>query len=455
MSKVRLREGYRREDIKYMLHGATVPSEFAKSTNRIYAQGYGVKLIDIDGREYIDAMSSGFCACLGYGNQELAETAKLQMNKLHCCMSFLNRASLPEIDLATKLVEVTPAGIERFMFANSGSDANETAIKIVRWHWRERGQDKYKIISVENSYHGATYGAVSASTFSGLTRHKNLEPFLPGFVQVGSPYCYRCPFGKSYPGCDIDCAKALEEVIQREGEDTVGAFLAEPVGSSPGTLVPVPEYWPRVMEICKKYNILLIIDEYITGFGRMGKFFASENWDIRPDIVMFAKGLASGYMPIACVGITQKVYEGMTKTDTPFPHVYTYGGHPVSCAVALKTVEILQRENLIEKAAKTGIYLKERLTHIQKQSPYVGDVRGFGLFFCIELVADKASKKPFDPARKVSTAIRESLLEKGVMVGVLGLNSPNLMLAPPLVITRDELDYVLDGLEWGIKSFKP
>jgi taurine-pyruvate aminotransferase len=455
MSKVRLREGYRREDIQYMLHGATVPSEFARSMNRIYAEGYKVRLVDIDGREYIDAMSSGFCACLGYGNQELAETAKLQMTKLHCSMSFLNRASLPEIDLARKLVEVTPAGIERFMFANSGSDANETAIKIVRWYWRERGQDKFKIISVENSYHGATYGAVSASTFPGLTRHKNLEPFLPGFVQIAGPYCYRCPFGKSYPGCDIDCAQALEEAIQREGEDTVGAFLSEPVGSSPGNLVPVPEYWPKVMKICKKHNILLIIDEYITGFGRMGKFFASEHWDIRPDIIMFAKGLASGYMPIACIGIKKEVYEGMTKTDAPFPHVYTYGGHPVSCAVALKTVEILQRENLIEKAAKTGAIIKERLNHIQSQSPYVGDVRGIGLYFCMELVADKATKKPFDPARKVSAAVRERVLEKGVIVGNLGPNNAHIILAPPLIITRDELDYVLDSLEWGIRNFKP
>lgn len=455
MVGVNLRESYRQEDMAHVLHGATVPSEFAKSANTIFAEGYGVRLVDIDGREYIDAMSSGFCACLGYGNQELAETAKLQMNKLHCSMSFLNRASLPEIDLARKLVKITPPGIERFVFANSGSDANETAIKIVRWYWREKGLDKYKIISVENSYHGATYGAVSASTFPGLTRHKSLEPFLPGFVQVASPYCYRCPFGKSYPGCNIDCAQALEEVIEKEGQDTVGAFLSEPVGSSPGTIVPVPEYWPKIMKICKKHNVLLIIDEYITGFGRMGKFFASEYWDIKPDMMMFAKGLASGYMPVACLGITKGVYEGMTKTDAPFPHVYTYGGHPVSCAVASKTVEILQRENLIEKAEKTGVYIKERLSHIQEQSPYVGDVRGFGHFFCIELVADKATKKPFDPQKKVSGMVRQRILEKGVMVGVLGPKNATLMLAPPLIITREELDYVLDALEWGIKNFKP
>lgn len=455
MGEVNSRERYVQEDMAHMLHGATVPSSFAGSGNTIFAQGRGVRLADIHGREYIDAMSSGFCACLGYGNQEISETARLQMEKLHCCMSFLNRASLPEIDLAARLSEITPPGIERFVFTNSGSDANETAIKIARWYWREKGLDKYKILSVQNSYHGATYGAVSASTFPGLTRHKHFEPFLPGFVPIESPYCYRCPFGRSYPGCDIDCALALEEAIEREGEDTVGAFLAEPVGSSPGTLAPVKEYWPKVMEICRKRKVLLIIDEYITGFGRMGKFFASEYYDIRPDIVMFAKGLAGGYMPIASLGITKDVYEGMTEKDAPFPHVFTYGGHPVSCAVALKTVEILQREGLIEKAGKTGFYIRERLNHIREESPYVGDVRGFGHFFCIELVADKETKKPFDPQKKVSAAVRDRVLEKGIMVGVLGPNNANVMLAPPLIITRDDLDHVLDGLEWGIKNFEP
>ena len=455
MLDVKSREKYKQEDIAHVFHGATVPSDFAKSKNRIYAEGHGVKLFDVDGNEFIDSMSSGFCACLGYGNQELAEAAKQQMTKLHCAMSFLGRASLPEIDLARKLAEVTPKGIERFVFANSGSDANETIIKMVRWYWREKGQNKYKILSVQNSYHGATYGAVSASTFPGLTRHKHFEPFLDGFVQIASPYCYRCPFGKSYPGCDIDCAEDLERVIQREGEGTVGAFLSEPAGSSPGNLIPVPEYWPKIMKICEKHNIFMIIDEYITGFGRMGKFFASEHWDIKPDIIMFAKGLASGYMPIACVGIRKEVYEGLTKTDSPFPHVYTYGGHPVSCAVALKTIEILQRDDLIEKAANTGVYIKERLSHLQKQCPYVGDVRGLGMFFCIEMVADQATKKAFDPAKKVSTAVRERVLEKGVMIGVLGANNANIMLAPPLIIKRDELDRVLDALEWGLKNFRP
>ncbi len=452
MAKVSLRETYRREDIAHILHGATVPSEFAKSANRIYVEGYGVRLVDIEGKEYIDGMSSGLVAFLGYGNQELVEAARSQMSKLHSCPSFANRASTPEIDLARKLAEVTPVGIERFMFTNSGSDANDSAIKIVRWYWRERGQNKYKIISQEYAYHGATYGAMSATSFPGFS-HKNFEPLVPGFLRIPNFYCYRCSYGKSYPDCDIDCAQGLEEAIEREGEDTVGAFLSEPVETAAGTLVPPPEYWPKVMEICKKHHVLLIIDEYITGFGRMGKFWASEYWDIRPDIMMFAKGLASGYMPMACVGIAEEIYEGMTKTDMPFAHVYTYGGHPVSCAVALKNIEILFRENLIEKAAKMGVYLRDRLSHIQKQSPYVGDVRGSGLYFGIELVANKETREPLDPEKKVSVGIRAQLLEKGIIVGGFGPN--NITLGPPLIITREELDYVLDGLERAIKSMEP
>lgn len=444
MAHVTLRDSYRREDIAHVLHGGTVPSDFAKSINRIYVGGQGVRLTDIDGKEYIDAMSSGFCACLGYGNLELVEAARSQMAALHSCPSFANRASLPEIDLARTLAETAPGDIARFMFTNSGSDADETAIKIVRWYWREQGKDKYKIISLKDAYHGATYGATSASSFPGFT-HKHFGPMLPGFCQVQNPYCYRCPFGKSYPSCELACAQALEDLIEQEGSRTVGAFLAEPVESAAGTLVPPEEYWPRVMEICKKHDVLLIIDEVITGVGRMGRMWASEHWDIRPDIMVFSKGIASGYMPIAGVGITDEIYRGMTRSDTPFAHVYTYGGHPVSCAVAMKNIEILRRDNLIDRGAQMGLYLHDRLSRLQKRSPWVGDVRGRGLDFGIELVADKETRRPFDPVKKVGFVVKARLLEQGIIVG--GFGPGNITLGPPLIITRDELDHVLDALE--------
>ena len=452
MSKVKLREGYRREDIQHLLHGATVPSEIRKNVNRIYREGHGVRLIDIDGKEYIDAMSSGLVASLGYGNQELAEAARAQMSTLHSAPSFANRSNTVEIDLARHLTEITPPGITRFFFTNSGSDANDSAIKIVRWYWREKGQNKYKIISQDSAYHGATYGAMSASSFPGFS-HENFAPFVPGFIKIPNFYCYRCPFGKSHPGCGIECAQTLEKTIKKEGEDSVAAFLCEPVETSAGTLIPPPEYWPKVRQICDKHHVLLVIDEYITGFGRMGKWFASEYWDLKPDLVMFAKGLASGYMPMGCIGITEEVYEGMTKRDTPFAHVFTYGGHPVSCAVALKTIEIMTRENLLEKAITMEEHIRRRLHQIQKETPYIGDVRGLGLYFGIELVEDKETRKPFDPAKNVSAGVRARLYEKGMIVGGFGPN--NITLGPPLIITIDEIDYVLDGLEWAMKGIKP
>ncbi|MBI4588687.1 MAG: aspartate aminotransferase family protein [Candidatus Rokubacteria bacterium] len=450
MAKVSLRESYRRDDIDHVLHGVTIPSNLAKALNRIFVEAYGVRLVDSDGKEYIDGMSSVVCASLGYGNRELAEAARSQMTKLHLVPSFGNRTSPPEIDLARTLADTAPGGIDRFMFTSSGSDSNESAIKIVRWYWRQKGLDKYKIISLQNAYHGATYGAGSASSFPDYT-HKDFGPNLPGFTQVPSPYCYRCPFGKSYPNCGIQCAEALDHKIQEEGEDTVGAFLAEPAQSAAGVLVPPPEYWPRVAEICQEHDVLLIIDEVITGVGRMGRMWACEHWDIRPDILVFSKGIASGYMPISGVGVTDEIYQGMTSSDAAFPHVYTYNGHPVSCAVALKNLEILSREKLIDRGAEMGLYAQERLTHFQEQSPYVGDIRGRGLNFGIELVADKETRQLFPPERKIVMSVGAQLLEKGIIIGGSG---NNIRLAPPLIITKDEIDYVLDGLEWAIQGIQ-
>lgn len=452
MAKLKLRDTYRSMDTAHMLHGATVPSEFVNSVNRIYAGGEGAILTDIEGREYIDFMSSGLVAALGYGHPELVQESTKQMSRLNSCPSFANRASLPEIELADKLAQLAPPGIQRFVFTNSGSDANDTAIKIARWYWREKGRDKHKIICLEHAYHGATYGAMSATSFTTFT-HKYFGPFVPGFFRIPPPYCYRCPLGKTYPGCGIDCALALEEVIQKEGADTVAAFLSEPLQTANGTLVPPPEYWPKVMEICRKYEILLIVDEYITGFGRMGRFFVSEHFGIQPDMVMFAKGLGGGYFPMAALGITEDVYEGLIKTDQAFPHVFTYGGHPVSCAVALKAVEIMIRHGLMEKATRVGKEIRDRLDTMQEKSPYIGDVRGFGLYFGIELVADKTTREPFAPERKVSVAVRARLADKGIIVGGFGPN--NITLGPPLIITMDEVEYVLDGLDRAIGEIEP
>ena len=447
MGQEEVSQKYKREDIIHLLHGFIDQREFVESGSMIVVEASGINIKDIDGKEYIEARSGSMSVNIGYGRQELAEVAKAQMSRMPFYVSFGGGANVPEIDLALKLAELTPPGLQRFMFCNSGSDAVETALKIARYYWRSNGQNRYKIISLDRSYHGATYGAISLTANPVYT--KGFEPLLPGFIQMACPYCYRCPYGKSYPGCDIDCAQALEKVIEKEGEETVAAFMSEPMTAVGGYVLPPPEYWKRVKEICAKHKVLMIIDEVITGFGRTGKFFASEHYGIRPDIMTFSKGLASSYMPMAGTAISQKIYEAIKESGSPFLHVFTFGGHPVGCAVALKNIEILLRENLVDNAAKMGAHLLERLDALQQKSPYVGSVRGKGLWCGVELVADKATKKTFDPAKKVAKGVLSRCREKGIILG--GFAGDVLGIGPPLIIKQDEIDKVVDAFEWAIQ----
>lgn len=440
-------QSYRNADFSHSLHGMTVPSQFAKSGSKIYVEGKGTRIKDIDGNEYIDFTSGGLVAMVGYGNQELAEAAKAQISKLHHVPDFSARATLPEIDLATRMSEIAPPGLTRFMFTNSGSDANEAAFKLIRFYWREQGKNKYKILHFDKAYHGATFGAQSASGSCAYTT-KAIEPLVPGFIELSSPYCFRCPFKKSYPECNVICADAIEEAIEREGEDTVGALVAEPQLSVGGLIIPVKEYWSKVMNILKKHNVLLHIDEVITGFGRTGSLWGCDHWDIRPDIFIFSKGLASGYMPIAGLGITEEIYKGMTQGDKPFPHGFTYGGHTAACAVALKNLEIIFRDKLVENSANMGEYIRKRMDAMQEQSPYVGEVRGRGLHFIMELVKDRNTKEPLN----VAFAIMDRMNQKGLL---MGRHVPHgLGIAPPLIITKEELDLALDEFEMELKNIK-
>ena len=447
MAKLKLSGTYKQEDINHVIHGSAIPSEFEKGGSKLFAEGHGARLIGIDGKEYVDGMCAGYVALVGYGNQELVEAARLQLSKLHHFPDFGGRSNLPEIQLANKLSEITPPGLQHFIFTNSGSDANESAFKTARWYWGIAGQHKYKFIYLDKGYHGATYGALSACG-TAIYTSKHFAPFVPGFVAIPCPYCYRCPFDKTYPNCDIDCAQALEEKIKQEGADTIAGFIGEPALSSGGSLVPPKEYWPKIREICTKYNILLIVDEVITGFGRMGKLWGHQNWGIQPDIMVFAKGLASAYMPIGGVAISNEIYKGMIKSDESFPQVFTYGGHAASCAVALKNVEIILRDKLVEKAAQMGVHIRERLDALKEKSPYIGDVRGFGLYFGIELVKDKITKE----SANVGMQVRNEVYERGAVMGGIGPNM--LTIGPALIISEDEIDYIIDQLEIAIQNLK-
>lgn len=452
-------EKYKEWMSAHEFQGQVDPTGWAKAGGLIDVEASGIRIKDIDGNEYIDMTSCGLCDAVGYGNEEVAEAAKAQMIKLNNAMGFGGVTNIPRIELVRKLAELSP-GISRFIFENSGSDAVETAIKTARWYWRQQGKDKYKIIFRDREYHGATYGTMSATSVIDIN-NEDFGPFVPGFVKFPCAYCYRCPWGKSYPDCDIDCAQALEETIEKEGEDTVAAFIAEPVLGGSGFIVPPPEYWPMARKICTKHNVLLIMDEVITGCGRTGKFWCHHHWNITPDILTAAKMLGGGYVPIGAAGMTEEVYSGTIRSGKVNPHLHTFGGHPVMCAIALKVIEIMEREKLVEKAAKTGEYIRNRLTALQEKSPYVGHVEGLGLMWAIEMVADKRTKARIAAKEPVMRQIGKHLAEKGIGGGFSGirrveraLDYDRFMFAPSPVTGRKDLDYILDSLESAILNIK-
>lgn len=439
MEKTTLKPGWAEEDRKHSLHGGVPLDAFAeKGSAMIISEGHGLILRDVHGKEYIDALSGAVCVNLGYGCEELPEAAMAQMTKLSYLMNWSDFANTAAIEYTGKLAEFTPDGLGRFFFANSGSEANESAYKIARYYWINQGKEnKTKIISRQHSYHGLN---IASTTATGMERFRErMGPLVPGFIQIPTAYCYRCPFGKEYPDCKLECAEALAETIDREGEDTIAAFVAEPIHGTAGTIIPPLEYWPRVTQICKERNILLILDEVMTGFGRTGKNFACEHWNFVPDMMLMSKGMINAALPLSVVAITEEVFQGMCGPNA-FYHLYTCGGHPVCCAVAMKSLEILLKKNLVENSAKVGKYMLERLKELEK-CPHVGEVRGLGLFAAFEIVESKETRAPdSNLAKKLVATARE----RGLIVRVAGTA---IQVAPPLIATEADIDMIMDILK--------
>jgi len=439
MNKKLLELDWAEADRRHLLHGGVPLDAFAeKGSGMIISEGHGLILRDVHGKEYIDALSGAICVNLGYGCEELPEVAMAQMTKLSYLMGWSDFANTAAIEYASKLAKFTPDGLDRFFFANSGSEANESAFKIARYYWINQGKEsKTKIISRQHSYHGLNLASMSAT---GMERfHERFGPLIPGFIRIPTAYCYRCAFGKKYPHCKLECAEALAETIEREGEDTVAAFVAEPIHGTAGTIIPPPEYWPRVAQICRERNILLILDEIMTGFGRTGKRFACEHWNFIPDMMLLSKGMINAALPLSAVAITEKVFEGM-RGPNAFYHLYTCGAHPVCCAVAMKSLELLLRKNLVENSAQVGRYMLERLRELEAY-PHVGEVRGLGLFAAFEIVEDKQTRAPQgNLAKKLVATARE----RGLIVRVAGTA---IQVAPPLIATRADIDNIMDILK--------
>lgn len=410
----------------------------------VFERGQGSTLYAADGSAYLDAGGGLWNVNVGYGRRQIAEAAFAQLTQLPYYPH--SQINAPATMLAARLAELLPGDLTRVFYSNSGSEANETAFKIARQYGRQRhpGQNRYKILARYQGYHGFTMGALSATGQVG--RRLPYEPLVPGFLHVDPPYCYRCPLKLSYPECGLACVEEFDELIRREGPETVAAIVVEPVIGGGGVIVPPADYLPRLRQICDRYGVLLITDEVITGWGRTGRLFACEHWDVTPDIMVMAKGITSGYLPMGATVVTDEVFDafrGAPGDGSEFAQVCTYGGHPACCAAALANIDILVGEQLWENAATVGAYLLNGLQGLT--SPVIGEVRGLGLMLAVELVDDEGAML----AAADTAAIKGKIKGAGVLVGQMShaVSGPNsvLTLSPPLVLTHEEADRIVEA----------
>ncbi|MEE8301306.1 MAG: aspartate aminotransferase family protein [Candidatus Tectomicrobia bacterium] len=431
------------------MHASEWQAITTRSDRRLLVAGHGCTVVDAEGREYLDALSGLWLVNVGYGREAIAEAMARQAKTLSYASS--SRAvTLPAVQLATLLAQLTPGDLSTVLFSSSGSEAVESALKITRQYHVLRGEpERYKIIARRGSYHGATYGAMSVSG-APQSVDPYFSPLLPGTLTVSAPYCYRCDYRKTYPACEVYCVEAIEDLIRYENPRSIAAVIAEPISAACGVVVPPPEYLPRLREICDRYGILLILDEIITGFGRTGKMFAAEHWDIVPDIMTVAKGLSSGYAPIAATICRRPIAQQFdSRHNKPLAHLLSFGGHAVACAAALANLQILQQEHLVENAAQQGDVLLAQLRELATRHPVIGDVRGLGLLCAVELVTDRKTQAPFPADGPEMLRLLDILAE----LGVLTRADTNLYLAPPLCIQREEIDRLVTLVDTALSRF--
>jgi adenosylmethionine-8-amino-7-oxononanoate aminotransferase len=437
--------GWVEADRLHLLHPQHHPSDHRDPI--VWVGGDGVDLIDSDGNRVLDGLSGMWNVHLGHGRRELVAAASDQMSTLAFATSYAGSTHYAAISLAERLASLTPEGIEAFFFTSGGSDATDSSIRTARWYWRAVGQPaKQTIIARHLSYHGSSIGASSAT---GVAEFSDpFGPRLPGFVHIDPPYPYRGLSGS-------DAAEALERTILSLGAETVAAFIAEPViGGGGGVIVPDDTYFPRVREICDRYGILLIADEVITGFGRTGRWFGLDHWGVRPDIVQFAKGITSGYLPLGGIGVSAAIKTVLDEAepDRRWWHGLTNSAHPVSCRVALETLRIIDEEGLVERSAVLGQRLLDRLRDRLASHPHVGDIRGLGLLAGVELVADRDSKARFAADAGLAPRLRAAMLERGVVTRIV---NDTVCLAPPLTIPETRLDQLADIVAQSVSALFP
>jgi len=438
------------DDRNNVWHHLVQHRPFEESGTMVVVEGKGMRIKDAKGKEYLDATSGGLWTVnIGYGRESMAKAVHDQLIKM--CYFANTAGNVPGALFAEKLIEKMP-GMGRVYFSNSGSEANEKAYKMVRQIGALNSDGvKHKIIFRDRDYHGTTIAALSST--GQFERKNQYGPFVPGFVEFPNCCCYRCPFGKEYGSCNIECAHALEDTILREGPDTVGAVVLEPITAGGGVIPPVPEYFPIISEICRKYDVLLHIDEVVCGLGRTGKWFGYHHYDVKPDIVTMAKGVASGYAAISCTVTTEAVFDKFKADPSDRMHYFrdvsTFGGCTSGPAAALENIRIIEQEKLLQNVNDMGVYLMERLHELKDKHEVIGDVRGKGLFVGMELVKDRQTKEPVDES--VSMRIAADCVAQGVLIGRTNRSfrefNNTLALSPALIATKDDLDEVLAALD--------
>ncbi|MBL0714261.1 MAG: aspartate aminotransferase family protein [Desulfosarcina sp.] len=409
----------------------------------------GVWIEDTEGRRYLDASGGAIVVNVGHGREEIARAVCEQISAYDYIHPTMFTTPVVEA-LATALAAHTPAGLDRFYFLSSGSEAVEAAIKLARQiHLSSNRPERFRIIARHKSYHGLTLGALSA-----MGRTSFREPYAPMLrevLHIPPPYCFRCAYGLAYPGCGLQCAKALAYEIENAGPQTISAFLAETVSGGTLAAYPPPEgYWNIIRETCDRYQVLLILDEVMCGMGRTGRWFACEHYGVCPDIMTLGKGLSGGTLPLSAVGLKADHFDLICRNGDEFVHGGTFSHHPVTAAAGLATIRIIEREKLIERVEKMGAILEEALKTELEDHPHVGNVRGLGLLWGIELVANKDEGRPFPRQQKIAEQLWEKAFQRGVLTykstGLAGPDGDAILIAPPFVVGKEELQHAATTL---------
>jgi len=420
------------------------------------ARGEGIFLYDTEGKRYLDGCSGAVTTGLGHALPEIVRAMTEQAERVSFSyrLQFRNE---PADELAALLEDLAPGDIRWTFFVNSGSEATETAQKMAVQYWTESGRPEKNVVLSRNlSYHGITLGALSLSGHA--ARRRLFEPLLARNAVVTPPHCYRCPLDKTYPGCDLACADDLERHIERLGDDRVAGFMVEPViGAAGGAIVPPAGYFARIREICDRHDVLLIADEVMTAMGRTGRMFAMEHWDVEPDLIAVGKGISAGYAPLAAALASDRLVQTIRKGSGVIMSGHTYSGNPLSCAVGLAVMRYVLSHHLVERAAAAEAGMRERLEALQRRHPMIGDVRGLGMMWGLELVADRSTRTPFPAAAQRAARVKEAAQDLGLLVypalsGADDRPGDAIIVAPPLTTTDAELDLLCDLLDQALEA---